>query len=1435
MRTLVYLLSILVLLFFSFSCSEDELSYFQANDLERDYKLFDVLDDYPALKSAFENLDQDEFNDFLSEGINKNLSEARDVFYQIDDLVDEKTNILGYSRNILERINNQDKYDRDPVKKFSERSDNYTRDFYEFLDLLSDSDINLTNEVVAILGKVLGYISYTYDGDELEDIMSDLISYIKDNKGNDYPSILGKLLLQANDSMWLGSDGNLLTDHEDILEMGVKDTGVGNAARGMEALLSGIEEKMKDDQFRDTLNEILTEVGNLIGGKIVYGSEEIVLKTVLKDLMCNLEKYNTIGGSVYDSEGSEGNDYNRNTTEDFTNVELGETIRDLVVFLKAFLRRSDRAGTILYDDGAERSRYYLLHEWSKNLKAIGLDFDTNHLDERFYDGIRYDLWGRDRLLPSTGDIATDPFFQSDLNAVIHLLNMGTTAGWNDGGETGEIVGGLLQEDPSIFHGHGTARGLLSLNDALFSLKTRKIPREVLGAPLQAPLLGLYNIALKGEEGHNLFRSVKPFTREERENYKFFYDQNYGVLKMLPSRLSGDVGVPWGGNPDGGDGEPMNSLMPYKEDGTGVSGLGEFCLYLIARSTWNGEGPYYSKEGMTMDVDEDGNNVYVYYRYNGMVNMRITKPDPGNVDTWTYEYPYCGGKDIEDETNPGQRINNRYYDKIESDYCMVEIKNGIEGLSIIPPFIKTKNYYVTPVDLEGDATEAGRVLFNEFIPMRSADRECESNLEVYYRNLQWVVSERKIALLIPFYAGIKIQGDILDLFPGWVQNIIDLLPLDIVPLTQAALFLTAETNGIAGVTQARRVVSTEGINGNGAWAIKRDPETGGFWYGESTYPGDYRIEVTYQGDFLIKMLGGILGSGVVDLIYNQLLGTGTLLPGVIIHACRYFSRVNFPRSVHPVTGEPVDALGSRKGKLLIDKDTGVVHPEWGFEVNDNDPNWRHRGVIPELFLTLLIALRDSSGPGISKEEYYGRGDFELPVNTYATLKGVLDTIIQIVGRPEIYFRVGDADTYPHKGWLPRLVNDNDWFTRTCDVPGSPGPDSWEERAYYQPANVCNLITMLTDSDPFGDETGEMRRCDGLLPLLTEYDVSRGIGPHSEPRTRLLSKIFKMFIVGLADPIPPGRIEEDYTTWSASERIMYGIEQFITTIKCKKTDMVKTFETSYKGRCYGDIYVLPDWVYSDNVIRPEDVNLEEVIEEWVGSDESGTGLASFIDHRDSQHPGYREYNWDNFNKLVDGLGELLSDNGTTEGDYNIMEELITVVNKVFEKVDADEKDIRGLRHTLGSIFTKYNAELAVWEDPGDLDNIIIDEVTKLLEVFKEKNGQKHYDNLLKLACTLMNKEGFVEYFLRELHSDYTSEEVLIDLERFFIDPLIAFTVDNDNEPQLWSDLAGLLNDFADSIDVDSMNGGDHGWGSDLFHSNVDVKASNPYLGLGELLSR
>ena len=711
-------------------------------------------------------------------------------------------------------------------------------------------------------------------------------------------------------------------------------------------------------------------------------------------------------------------------------------------------------------------------------------------------------------------------------------------------------------------------------------------------------------------------------------------------------------------------------------------------------------------------------------------------------------------------------------------------------------------------------------------MRSADRECESNLEAYHRNLQWVVTERKIALFIPFYAGIKIQGDILDLFPDWIQNIIDLLPLDIVPLTQAALFLIADTNGIAGVTQARRVVSTEGINGNGAWAIKRDPETGGFWYGDSTYPGDYRIEVTYQGDFLIKMLGGILGSGVVDLIYNQLLGTGTLLPGVIIHACRYFSRVNFPRSVHPVTGEPVDALGSRKGKLLIDKDTGVVHPEWGFEVNDNDPNWRHRGVIPELFLTLLIALRDSSGPGISKEEYYERGDFVLPVNSYSTLKGVVDTIILVLGRPQIYFREGDADTYPHKSWLPRLINDHDWFTRTCDVPGSLGPDSWEERKYYQTAPVSNLLKMLTDSDSFAENP---KRCDGLLPLLTEYDVSRGIGDHSESRTRLLSKLFGLIQYGFSDPITPGRIEEDYTTWSASERILYGLEQLFTTIKCKKSDQVKTFETSYKGRSYGDIFVLPDWIYSDNVIRPEDVNLEEVIAEWVGSDESGTGLASFIDHRDPEHPNYRGYTWDNFNKLIDGLGELMSDNGETKGQYNIMEELISVVNKLFERVDADERDIRGLRHTLGSIFTKFNGELAAWEYPEDIDHIIIEDVTTILETFKEKNGEKHYSNLLRLLTELMGDNDFLEYLLRELSSEYSSGDVVQQLFDFMGDPRYRIT---EHDSPVLNDLTELIGDFADMMNPDDTSLSS---GSNLFHSNAGVKDADPFSGLGEILSK
>jgi len=265
-------------------------------------------------------------------------------------------------------------------------------------------------------------------------------------------------------------------------------------------------------------------------------------------------------------------------------------------------------------------------------------------------------------------------------------------------------------------------------------------------------------------------------------------------------------------------------------------------------------------------------------------------------------------------------------------------------------------------------------------------------------------------------------------------------------------------------------------------------------------------------------------------------------------------------------------------------------------------------------------------------------------------------------------------------------------------------------------------------------------------------------------------------------------------------------------------------------YMDI-TFPAWFFAENGVRNEGIRLDTIIEELVGEDQSdpldfGTGIAVFPDYRDPEHPNYKGYNWDNFNRIVDALGELLSNNGKTGGEYNIMEELIAIIDKLFTGVDATDKDIRAIRHTLGSLFTKYDKGSQEWEYSDDLAYILSDELPEILDVF-----EGNYGNLLVLLDALMkskgNSEGFLLYVMKTLKSAYPTRDVIEQLRAFIKTDIIAR-----HDSALWSDTAELLLDFVDMIKEEEQPG----WfENDPFHGTGDVRNnSDPYRALGELLS-
>ncbi|NMB64137.1 MAG: hypothetical protein GYA16_04625 [Spirochaetes bacterium] len=126
---------------FLLSCSEGKF-WFQRNDPEPPYRLFDLLDDYPALYDAFSGIDQHTFNVLLADSINADVDAVKDVLPVVADpvVVDPLVDTIGALRSIVGRIIQQDDYEWP-----NDSYDSYATDLYSFLYDLSATSPGTTD------------------------------------------------------------------------------------------------------------------------------------------------------------------------------------------------------------------------------------------------------------------------------------------------------------------------------------------------------------------------------------------------------------------------------------------------------------------------------------------------------------------------------------------------------------------------------------------------------------------------------------------------------------------------------------------------------------------------------------------------------------------------------------------------------------------------------------------------------------------------------------------------------------------------------------------------------------------------------------------------------------------------------------------------------------------------------------------------------------------------------------------------------------------------------------------------------------------------------------------------------------------------------------------------------------------------------------------
>ncbi|MBI5550259.1 MAG: hypothetical protein HY911_02040 [Desulfobacterales bacterium] len=1033
---------------------------FQQNEAPG-FQLAEITEGYGAMDDAWNSIDTNEFNERLKRAVDEKRTEDDDPHenfeissYGFADVLEHDDEPLAELvredlQSIITRlVDTQNRHlpKRDVDAVYTGSAEIYNDAFYAFLDRVSGEGFEAPPDyITGAIKKVLDYVlddnlpddengnpDKAWLNEKVQELVDDLVEddpVERDFKDDfiDLSKLITKATIQTDYPVWIDDAGNPL-NYEEINPSQHTNLDMGNAVKGSHDVVMWLNKLIMNPDTRVLLRQAMLDFDSILNP-----DPEAGLVEKLKTLVENLEANFTTGGEVYEANPI----YSQDDNATFSDSEMGQLIRDSSPMIQQLFTRSDRPQSMIVTKEGE-GPVYPLDFMNANLRNIGFNPDTIDVERSIYDLMRYDLWGRDRM---TNENA---FPASHLESLLFLTQVTANFGWQDGGTTGEYITNIGRHSSSVEHGHGAYVEELTLNDALYSMHMLKLYGT----------LGVYQIGLYPMNGDHLYRTRSAFALSDVDqlhtldsavfndateqidytyqlpsaqitgddkDYRFFYDQNYGVLQFLAGPGPGDLGTPNGGNPNGNN-LTTNQYRAYAPNGLGEKQMAAWTMGWGVRACFNGEGPYYYADPNAATVSVNGQAYRQYLRPNGKTYALVS------LDGAQYLYPAEDG-DVEDtETaqisfNGKRQRDNRYKAQWHSDYYMAHVAS----------YPDNQNRYFTIDNSSGisqlvpaDATaevpnpQAGRLLYNELVAETDSIRACASPEEAFFRNFQWVMNEKKMVLIIPFYM--------------WIDESM-----------KAIVFQVLECHGWSGLANARKLSDAH----NHVWA-----KAGGM--GTSNIPGDYRFEITTAA------ADADSASEINDVsVFTETIDCGNATPAIVGHNLPALFRLAFPRSIEPPSSFNDGVLGSRE-----------------FQVGDD--NWNNRNAVVPLLFSLLAGLRDHSPdydpnnrPGINSGMraflnqgsalikplfYYNRAGATMPVQSYT---------------PRVYGT--NAITDRHQGF-PFLKSSADFYTGT--------PTTWygsaAEQRFYQPAVMKSFLNVMIDSDV----TDPQKRMDGLLPLVTD---------------------------------------------------------------------------------------------------------------------------------------------------------------------------------------------------------------------------------------------------------------------------------------------------------------------------------------------------------------
>ncbi len=632
------ILSIVIATFIFSACSKDEIpNDFQTNH-SVEFELMEIFNGHGAVEDAWNSIDPEGLNERLERAINNNLSEFEiyslcfaDILEDPDQTVPElvRTDLKNTFSYLLDtKTRYQPKYQ---IGSFYNKSgDVYADGFYSFMDNMTGDGIEVPDSYFNIMAKKpIDYLldSIPEDGrggirkawlnEEMDDIIEDLLGNEFQDDFIDLSKTLSKLLMRTDYPMWIDED-QIPLNHDEIDPEIHINLDLGNAVKGTPEIIMWLNRIIRDDDTRANLHAAVQELSNIFDPDPESGVAE-----KFRDLLCNIEDHLTKGGTEYESNPI----YHTRNEEIYSDAELGEVIREVFPHVMQLLMRSDRSNSMIADKNGEK--IYPLKKMLDNLKALQWDPEETDIERSINHLTRYDIFGRNR------ETDPDAYHTSHLEHFLFFASVSSNMGYDDGGITGEITD---ITNANFSHGHGEFVGSATLNDSLYAMKTS----ETLG-------FGMYDLSFKSEDKNHLYRCRKPFNIANKEDYRFYFDQNYKIGLFLGG-TPGDMGSPEGGiSLKDESGEPiLNSYRAYCPTGFMDDNIALNTVTGAIRCCWTAEGPFYyaSSNAPTIFMPDDGKTYNVYYSPTGTVYAYVHKPDNGS-DNWEYYYPVDGDQAYED--------------------------------------------------------------------------------------------------------------------------------------------------------------------------------------------------------------------------------------------------------------------------------------------------------------------------------------------------------------------------------------------------------------------------------------------------------------------------------------------------------------------------------------------------------------------------------------------------------------------------------------------------------------------------------------------------------------------------------------------------------------------------------------------------------------------